>query len=587
MFVGELLKGHARDLFVPDAEPVALAKQQPEAAVRAARRSIVRVSRDDDGWRVKEIVAARGSALEKMYRIAAAHALDPVFPPAVEAQVAALCAAPGIDDPALVDMTGLPFVTIDGPGTRDLDQAVHIARDGKGWLVRYALADPAHHVRPGTPLFDEALRRGASYYLPGLAIPMLPRTLSEGIVSLNPGVDRRAMVFEMRVDASGHCASTEIVRARIHSRAQLTFAEVQAFLDDPAGAPLPARDAEASIRLLPEVGEARLCDAEERNVIHYRREETEVKLDPQPPMRFVIDYAMRSAVERYNEQLSLMCNVEGARFLEAADGDGVDELVQPVYRVHPRPSPERLMELEALLAALAKRHGVDPEVWAWRSGRNLRDYLEALPHSGRWARLARAIHRQAVLTNVRSTFSEDPGQHYGIGAEVYARFSAPMREFVGVYVHKEAYERLGLMRARRDDDDRALRKRVVEVANAAKLLQKQVTKEANLLVLDELFEGDRKRPRRDRPWRLGTVLGLTRGKAHVMLDEPAIEVKVYSHHLERACQSRVVLSADKVQLEQSDGTPICRLGDAVRVQVIDRERGDARWELALARADDG
>ena len=156
----------------------------------APRRSIVRVE-NNGGWRVSGIVAERGSALEKMYRVAAEHALDPVFPPAVESEVEELLKDPGISDPELVDLTALPFVTIDGPGTRDLDQAVHIAKDGDGWMVRYALADPSWCVRPGTALFDEALRRGATYYLPGLAIPMLPRALSEGIVSLNQRADRR------------------------------------------------------------------------------------------------------------------------------------------------------------------------------------------------------------------------------------------------------------------------------------------------------------------------------------------------------------------------------------------------------------
>jgi len=578
-FVGELLDGQARDLFKADAQPVKLAGGQPRQAQEAARRSIVRVHRDADGWRVKDVLAERGSPLAKMYGVAADHMLDPMFPPAVEQEVSELMADPGIDAPDLEDLRHLPFVTIDGPGTRDLDQALHIARDGDGWLVRYALADPSWYVKPGTALFDEALRRGATFYLPGLAIPMLPRQLSEGIVSLNENVDRRAMVFVMRVGKQGKCERTDIVRARVRSYAQLTFQQVQDFIDN--GTALPAREAEPSISLLADVGRVRMEDAAERNVIHYRRSETEVKLETQPPMSFVIELGMRSDVERYNEQLSLMCNVEGARFLRHHHDT---ELVQPIYRVHPQPSAERLGELEDLLAALASRHELTGDRWTWSTGGDLGQFLRRLPKDGREGRIANAIHRQAVLTNVRSTFSEAPGRHYGVGADVYARFSAPMREIVGVFVHKEAFEKLGAKAVH--EDDLALRSQIVKRANEVKALQKTITKQANLLVLDELFEADRQRRRDDRPWRRGTVMGLTRGKAHVMLDDPSIELKVYTRHLEKQYGCHIDLSKDGVQLETTNGKSICCIGDEISVRVYERDKGN-RWVLSIDEGAEG
>ena len=121
------------------------------------------------------------------------------------------------------------LVTIDGATSRDLDQAVQVEREGAGFLLRYALADAAYYVRPGTALFEEAVKRGASYYLPGFMIPMLPRALSEGIISLNPQVERRALVFEMHLDAAGKCQRTEVVRARVFSHAKLSFERAQAF----------------------------------------------------------------------------------------------------------------------------------------------------------------------------------------------------------------------------------------------------------------------------------------------------------------------------------------------------------------------
>src|SRR5215212_373325 len=122
------------------------------------------------------------------------HDLPQGFPPEVEAEVDGFLAAPGLDDPALADRTALAFVTIDGPGTRDLDQAVHVEDTGAGFHLRYAIADASYYVRPGTALFEEALARGASFYLPGASVPMLPRALSEGLISLGPDVVRRALI---------------------------------------------------------------------------------------------------------------------------------------------------------------------------------------------------------------------------------------------------------------------------------------------------------------------------------------------------------------------------------------------------------
>ncbi len=571
-----------RDLFAPDAEPVALAGGQPKEIREAPSGSIVRVRREADGWRAREVLAKRRSALAKMYHLAGAHGLDPVFPPRVEEEVERLLAAPGIDDPTLEDVSHLPFVTIDGEGTRDLDQAMFLEpRSSGGFRVWYALADPAWCVKPGTALFDEALRRGASYYLPGLAIPMLPRALSEGITSLNEGVLRRAVMFKMDVDAAGECVRTEVSRARMRSVAKLSFGDVQAFLD--RGTPLSARAAEPSVRLLRDVGRARMRRAEQRDVIHYRRTEVEVKLAG--GLKFVIDLEPRTSVEKYNEQLSLLCNVEGAKLLR--DGGppgrfGDDRNVQAIYRVHASPDARRYEKLEALLEAIARRQGLDAATWGWRRGRerSLADYLAALPDAGRLGRIASAVHRQAVLTNVRSVFSDQPASHHGVGADVYARFSAPMREVVGVFLHKELFERL-TESGQNPREDEVLREQIIERANESKALQAALTKEANRIVIDEIFAADRQRPRAERPARLGTVVGLTPQKAHVVLDEPHIEVKVYADHQSRVSGRPVRLSEDGAAFLEG-AAELCRIGDAVRVTVHDRDRRGDRWMLTMS-----
>jgi len=537
--IGEVVrrrnKAYVRDIFSDGGEPAPIEL----AGERVGTGAIVRATRGRSNWRLAEVLARGGSARAGLYSICQEHQLSPLHEPAAVRESRALVNSPGLDDPKLEDLRGLPFVTIDGPGTRDLDQALYIEQRGKRFDVYYALADASFAAPAGSALFDASLQRGASYYLPGLAVPMLPRPLSEGIVSLNPRVERRALVFVMRVAPDGRCSKTRLVRARIKSRGQLTFADVEAILAGTAGKRRRqklATGVEASMRALREVGELRLADARRRNVVRYRRSEVEFKLGREG-MRFAVTGGIRGEAERYNEQISLMCNIEGAQYLRRALGD---ERMKPVFRVHPAPSPERYVDLERLLAGLCKKHRLDPKVWRWRHKGNqpLAAFLRNLPDQGSEGRLARAVHRQAVMLNFRSTFSNQAARHFGVGADVYARFSAPMREVVGVYLHQEAVEHLegrgggpwNVLGERIDDD--TLRSRVVERGNEARLLQRTITKQANGLVLDHLFARDSKSALSERPVRRGTVMGLTRSKAHVLLDDPPVEVKVYSRHLE-------------------------------------------------------
>jgi len=489
-----------------------------------------------------EPLARPGTALAELVRLAVDHGLDPVFSDAVEREALAWTEDPETDQPTLADLRDRPFVTIDNADSRDLDQAVLVERAGRGYRVRYAIADASFYVPRGSALFAEALRRGASYYLPGWMVPMLPRALSEGIVSLNPRVDRRALVFDMQLDASGVCTSTDVVPARIRSRAKLSYDGVQRFLDGADPAYVDAEIGEV-LRLLREVGERRIAHAAARDVVRYRRRVVEVGLDARKS--FVMFGGLRNDVERYGEQLSLLCNAEGARLLR--EGQRAPH-VQPIYRVHPAPPEDRVARFSQELEAIAAARG---ERWRWKraGGQSLAAYLASLPWDGEEARLSRAIQRQAILTNVRSTFRGEPGAHHGVGAEVYARFSAPMREIVGVFLHGELVEHL---RGLGDHDD-GLAERVIEAANDARNLQRTLTAKADRLALDALLARDQA----SGAVRRGTVMGVTKGKVYVTLDEPPVDVKLYRRHL---------------------GGRTFALGDAIDVRVTERDDRD-RWVL--------
>src|SRR5690349_5567967 len=125
-----------------------------------------------------------------------------------------------------VDLRDTPLVTIDGEDAKDFDDAVHAEPNERGFRLIVAIADVSHYVRPGTPLDEEAYNRATSVYFPGFVVPMLPETLSNGICSLNPKVERLCMVCEMQVDHEGEVERSKFYPAVMRSHARLTYDKV-------------------------------------------------------------------------------------------------------------------------------------------------------------------------------------------------------------------------------------------------------------------------------------------------------------------------------------------------------------------------
>ena len=163
------------------------------------------------------------------------------FPPEVETLAAQVATAPRLPE---LDRTDVPLVTIDPVGSMDLDQALHVERNGGGFRVYYAIADVAAFVTAGDAIDVEAHRRGETLYGADAKIPLHPKVLSEGAASLLPGQLRPALLWTIDVDASGEGTAVDVRRARVRSRARLDYDGVQAGIDagraDPMWADLRA-----------------------------------------------------------------------------------------------------------------------------------------------------------------------------------------------------------------------------------------------------------------------------------------------------------------------------------------------------------
>jgi exoribonuclease R len=223
------------------------------------------------------------------------------FPADVLAQAAAAAERPRWPQ---LDRTEIELVTIDPPGARDLDQALHIASDGDSYVVSYAIADVAAFVTSGDAVDREAHRRGMTLYAPDHRTPLHPPVLSEGAASLLPGEVRPALLWTLSLDGAGKLVDADVVRARVRSREQLDYAQAQAEID--------RGSARSTLRLLREVGEHRLRRERERGGVSLQIPEQEVHVEEGS---WTLRYRTPLPVDGWNAQISLLTGIAAAHIM--------------------------------------------------------------------------------------------------------------------------------------------------------------------------------------------------------------------------------------------------------------------------------
>ncbi|MEV0807184.1 RNB domain-containing ribonuclease [Micromonospora sp. NPDC050200] len=327
------------------------------------------------------------------------------FPDAAQREADEAAAAPPA---AGADRTDVPFVTVDPATSRDLDQAMHLARrPGGGYRVRYAIGDVAAHVRPGGALEEETWRRGQTVYLPDGNVPLHPHTLSEGAASLLPDVDRAAVVWTIDLDADGATTGVALERARVRSRAKLDYDGVQAAAD--AGR-LPE-----PIALLPEIGVLLTARGLRRGAVNLPLPEQDVEPDGDG-WRLVLRGPV--PMEDHNAQISLLTGMAAADIMLAGRIG--------LLRTMPPPKPEAVARLRAAAAPLGVR---------WPDGVGVGEVLAGLdasqPRAAAFVDQAAELMRGAGYTAFDGELPEQP-EHGGVAA-AYAHVTAPLRRLADRY----------------------------------------------------------------------------------------------------------------------------------------------------------
>lgn len=318
------------------------------------------------------------------------------------------------------------IITIDPPDAKDFDDAISIERTERGWRLGVHIADVAHFIPRGSTLDEEAAERGNSVYLPRLVIPMLPEILSNGICSLQEGVERYCKSAFMEYDARGEVRAQGFAQTIIKSAKRLTYLEAQALIDG------NKEEAKRHARTEPEytdklIETLREMNGLSRTILERRMRRGMIRLDlPDVELIFGDDGRVVDAQpedDAYTHTLIEMFMVEANEAIARL----FENLGLPLLRrVHPEPTPGDIDELQRFANVAGFRIPKKPS----------REELQALLESTRGTPAARAVHFALLRTLTKAEYSPALIGHFALASEAYAHFTSPIRRYPDLTVHR-------------------------------------------------------------------------------------------------------------------------------------------------------
>ncbi|MBF0219731.1 MAG: ribonuclease R [Gammaproteobacteria bacterium] len=372
--------------------------------------------------RVVEILGdylAHGMEIDLAIR---AHDIPSHWSPLVEAESHSLPLEVSEQDKrGRIDITHLPLVTIDGPDSRDFDDAVYCEKEGKGWRILVAIADVSHYVNSGTALDAEARLRGNSVYFPGRVVPMLPEGLSNILCSLNPEVERLCMVCDMEIGPRGKVKGYRFYPAVMRSHARLTYDEVAAVV--------VARDAATCHKyeaLRPHLEELYqlyrqlVTRRRARGAIDFETSETQFIFGETGKIDNIVP-TQRNDAHRIIEECMLLANTAAADYLKRGK-------ISSLYRVHDEPVSDKVLSLRQFLAeiGLFLKGGDKPKA---------RDYAELLA-SVRGREDFGLIQTVMLRSLSQAIYTPENRGHFGLSYDAYTHFTSPIRRYPDLLVHR-------------------------------------------------------------------------------------------------------------------------------------------------------
>jgi len=314
------------------------------------------------------------------------------------------------------------IITIDPDDARDFDDAIHVEKTGNGWHLGVHIADVAAYVEPGSALDREARRRGNSVYLPDRVIPMLPERLSNGVCSLNPGVNRLTHSVFIHFDKNGVAKSSRFARSVIRSAHRLTYKQAYAILTSPPRDRLGER-----LHVAWELAALLRQKRFEHGALDLDFPEVKLSLDKEGyPVK--LERVENDESHKLIEEFMLAANEAVARELKK-------RAIPTIYRVHENPEPEKLAEYREFVLSFNYKIG----------DLTHRAELQRLLASIRGKPEEQALKVALLKSLKRARYAPQSLGHYGLAKANYLHFTSPIRRYADLVVHR-ALGRIGALR---------------------------------------------------------------------------------------------------------------------------------------------
>lgn len=348
------------------------------------------------------------------------HGIPTTWPEAVREEIKGYgTTVPSAAKKGRVDLRDVDLVTIDGADARDFDDAVYCEPSGKGWRLLVAIADVSHYVSVNSALDKQATVRGTSVYFPDRVVPMLPEVLSNGLCSLNPKVDRLCLVCDMRVNGEGKVTKSTFVEAVMRSKARLTYSQVGDFLTGASSQDIP-KALRKPLQNLHDLYKAFARARSRRGAIELDLPQTKFDLAKDGTIKS-IRVVQRNDAHRLIEECMIAANVQAAKFLRRHKIPGL-------YRVHPKPDPDRFDDLRQYLLSLGFKvphpQHVEP-----RQFNSLLKQAEGRPDTA-------AISMAMLRSLTHAEYTPNNIGHFGLSLDAYAHFTSPIRRYPDLLVHR-------------------------------------------------------------------------------------------------------------------------------------------------------
>lgn len=346
-------------------------------------------------------------------------ALRGEFPPEVEEQAAAIpLSIPAEALEGRLDLRSRNTFTVDGRDAKDFDDAIHIEPTGEGtFILGIHIADVSHYVREGTPLDTEAYARATSVYLPGRVLPMLPEHLSNGVCSLVPHEDRLTLSALVEVSAEGDIMSFRLTPSVIHSKARLTYDEVQDYSEAKSVLPEHARHLEGDLHLLLKVTTKLRQKRLREGSLDFKL--NELKVDVQQGRLELIPIREETA-RGMIEDLMLLANKVVAKFLLERD-------IPTLFRVHEEPTLQRFQEVTAAIGRMGLAFaGSSPTPQAYQA---VLKKVRGTPREG-------VVNTLLLRSMQQARYAHENLGHFGLAFQDYLHFTSPIRRYPDLVVHR-------------------------------------------------------------------------------------------------------------------------------------------------------